>query len=405
MDGDGGGDGVVFSVDDGDGTLAAGGAGVDHVNLVARGAGGDGDGILADGQFAVEAHIDHVEDGDGAAAAVGDVGIFAVVGRVLREVVRAAGGEGQKARAMRLASRSEARLGHLAIEWHVPAMVQSGTGFMDCCAVMARPRGVDVDAAGEIAADHGGDLLDLVHHGGELVGIDGLRAVGERLFGLVVDFDQDAVGAGGDGGAGHGQHAVAAAGAVAGVDEDGQVAEALDGGNDAEVEGVAGVVGKGAHAALAEDDLVVALAHDVLGGHEELFEGGGEAALEQDGLAQAAGVLEQGEVLHVAGADLDDVGPFGDQVEGFVVDGFGDDAQAEAVADLGHDAQRFEAQALKGVGRGAGLVGAAAEELRAGGGDLLGDGEGLFAAFDGAGAGDDGQVAAADGGVGSGESG
>ena len=31
---------------------------------------------------------------------------------------------------------------------------------------------------------------------------------------------------------------------------------------------------EGAHAALAEDDLVVALAHDVLGGHEELFEGG-----------------------------------------------------------------------------------------------------------------------------------
>ena len=60
---------------------------------------------------------------------------------------------------------------------------------------------------------------------GKLVGVDGLRAVGERLFGLVVHFDQDAVSAGGDGGAGHGQHAVAPAGAVAGVDQDGQVAE------------------------------------------------------------------------------------------------------------------------------------------------------------------------------------
>ena len=65
--------------------------------------------------------------------------------------------------------------------------------------------------------------------------------------------------------------------------------------------------------------------------------------------------------------------------------------------------QRFQAQALKGVRRGAGLVSAAAEELRAGRGHLLGDGEGLFAAFDGAGPGDDGQVAAADGGVGSGK--
>jgi hypothetical protein len=186
---------------------------------------------------------------------------------------------------------------------------------------------------------------------------------------------------GGNGGAGHGQHAVATAGAVAGVDQDGQVAEALDRGNDAEVEGVAGVIGKGAHAALAEDDLVVALAHDVLSGHEELFQRGREAALEQDRLAQTAGVLEQGEVLHVAGADLDDVSPLGDQGEGFVVDGFGDDAQAEAFADLGHDAEGFEAEALKGVGRCAGLVSAAAEELRAGGSDLFSDGEGLFASF------------------------
>ena len=95
---------------------------------------------------------------------------------------------------------------------------------------------------------------------------------------------------------------------------------------------------EGADAALAEDHLVVALAHDILGGHEELFEGGAEAALEQDGLAQLAGLLEQGEVLHVAGADLDDVGPLGDQFEGFAVEGFSDDAQAEAVANLGHDA-------------------------------------------------------------------
>ena len=125
--------------------------------------------------------------------------------------------------------------------------------------------------------------------------------------------------------------------------------------------------------------------------------------LSRTGLRRLAGLLEQGEVLHVARADLDDVGPLGDQFEGFAVEGFGDDAEAEAVANFGHDAEGFEAHALKGVGRGAGLEGAAAEELRSGCGDLLGDGEGLFAAFNGAGAGDDGEVAAADGGVGSGE--
>ena len=69
----------------------------------------------------------------------------------------------------------------------------------------------------------------------------------------------------------------------------------------------------------------------------------------------------------------------------------------------GHDAEGLEAEALKGVGRGAGFVSAAAEELRAGGGNLLGDGEGLVLSFNGAGTGDDSQIAAADGGVGTGK--
>ena len=91
---------------------------------------------------------------------------------------------------------------------------------------------------------------------------------------MIVDFDQDAVGSGGNRSPGHGQYALALAGAVAGVHQDGQVAEPLHGGNDAEVEGVAGVVSKGAHAALAENDLVVAFAHHVLGGHEKFLKGG-----------------------------------------------------------------------------------------------------------------------------------
>ncbi len=249
----------------------------------------------------------------------------------------------------------------------------------------------------------GAICCEFVHHDGELVGVDGLRAVREGFFRLVVDFNQDAVCAGGNGGAGHGQNAVATTGAVAGVDQDGQVAEALDGGDDAEVKGVSGVIGEGAHAALAEDDLVVAFAHDVLSGHEELFQGGGEAALEQDRLAKTACLLEQGVVLHVAGADLDDVSPLGDEGEGFSIDGFSDDAQAEAFTDPGEDAEGIEAEALKGVGRRAWFVSSAAEELRARGCDLFSDGEGLFLSFDGAGTSDNGQVATSYGGVGSGE--
>ena len=41
-----------------------------------------------------------------------------------------------------------------------------------------------------------------------------------------------------------------------------------------EIEGVPGVIGKGANAPFAEDDITVALGHDVLGGHQQLFKGG-----------------------------------------------------------------------------------------------------------------------------------
>ncbi len=56
---------------------------------------------------------------------------------------------------------------------------------------------------------------------GEVGGEDGLDAVGERFVGLVVDFDQETVGAYGYGGAGEGENFVAFARAVGGIDEDG----------------------------------------------------------------------------------------------------------------------------------------------------------------------------------------
>jgi hypothetical protein len=90
------------------------------------------------------------------------------------------------------------------------------------------------------------------------------------------------------------------------------------------------------------------------------------AALQQDRLVGASGALEQRKILHVAGADLDYVGILVDQVERFVIDGFGHDKQAEAVADFRHDLQSFFAQSLKRIGRGARFVGAAAEELGSG---------------------------------------
>ena len=54
----------------------------------------------------------------------------------------------------------------------------------------------------DVAMEDGGDEADFFNEDGEFGGQDGLHAVGEGVFGLMVDFDEQAVGADGDGGAG-----------------------------------------------------------------------------------------------------------------------------------------------------------------------------------------------------------
>ncbi|MNS70374.1 hypothetical protein D3C72_1037170 [compost metagenome] len=191
---------------------------------------------------------------------------------------------------------------------------------------------------------------------------------------------------------------------MAGVGHHRQVAEALDQRDGGHVEGVAGGVVVGADAALAEDHLAVARGEQVLGGEQPLLDGGGGAALEHDRLARATRALEQGEVLHVARADLDDVGVALDELEALVVDRLGDDSQPEGLAGLGQDLEPFLAHALEGVGAGARLERAAPQHRRARGGHALGGGEELLAALDAAGAGHHGDGAAADlGAVGQGD--
>ena len=215
----------------------------------------------------------------------------------------------------------------------------------------------------DFAVEDGGDLADFGDEFDQFAGENGLHAVGEGGVGAVMNFDEQAVGADGDRGAGKRQNFVAFAGAVAGIDEDRQVAALLHGGNDGEVEGVAGMVGESAHAAFAEHHVVIAFAENVFGGHQKFVERGGHAALEKHGFFGAAGALEQRKILHVARADLDHVGVFFDEVEAFVVDGFGDDAEAELFADLRENFQAVFAEALKTVGGSARLVSAAAKKF------------------------------------------
>jgi len=246
------------------------------------------------------------------------------------------------------------------------------------------------------AVKDGGDLAHIVGEGEELFGKNGLHAVGESFIGFVVDFDEQAVGADGHRCARERQNFVAFAGAVAGVNENRKVAALFDGRDDGEVERIAGKIGESADATFAEHDVVIAFGEDVFGGHEEFVKRGGHTALEEDGFFGAAGALEKRKVLHVARADLNDVGILFDKIERFVVNRFGDDAEAVRGADFGEDFEAVLAESLKAIRGSPWFVSAAAEESRAGFFDAFCNGHALRFGFDGARASDKSDVFAAD---------
>ena len=90
------------------------------------------------------------------------------------------------------------------------------------------------------------------------------------------------------------------------------MAQPLDHRDGVNVEGEAGRRLVGADAALAQDDVAVAMGEDVLGGQQPLLDGRPHAALQEHRLLRLAHLVQEGEVLHVAAADLKDVSELGD---------------------------------------------------------------------------------------------
>src|SRR5467141_1242152 len=99
--------------------------------------------------------------------------------------------------------------------------------------------------------------------------------------------------------------------------------------------------------------------------------------------------------LHVARADLDDVGVLLDEVEGFVVNRFGDDSEAVFFANFRENLEAVFAEALKTIRGSARLISASAEKPHAGFFEAFSDGEALLLGFDGARAGNEGDLIAA----------
>ena len=211
-----------------------------------------------------------------------------------------------------------------------------------------------------------------------------------------MDLDLQAVGTAGGRGERHGLNVAGVAGGVAGVGDDGQVRQVVQHRHGVEVEGVAGAGLEGADAALAQDDVVVALAHDVLGGHEQLIDRAGHAALKQDRSLGLADLFEQREVLGVAGTDLHDVDLLvQEDLHVARVHDLGDDRHVELGRRLAQQVQAGGAHALVGVRGSAGLVGTAAQHRGTGGLHAAGDADEVLA-LDGARAGDDLELIAAD---------
>jgi hypothetical protein len=130
-----------------------------------------------------------------------------------------------------------------------------------------------------------------------------------------------------------------------------QVRQPLRDRHRADVERVARRLLERPDAAFAEHDVEVAALGDVLGGHQPLLDGGAHPALEHHRLAGAADRLQEREVLHVTGADLQHVGVGSDQLDIGRVDHLGDDREAGLRPDIGENAQAVLAEALESVGR------------------------------------------------------
>ncbi len=220
-------------------------------------------------------------------------------------------------------------------------------------------------ARGVDGADLLVDAADGDRELGELGRGHRLVAVREGLDGSRVDLDEKPVGACGRAGEGERRDEPALPGRVRRVDPDRQVGQLVDERHGGHVERVAVGRLEGPDAALAEDHVRVAARHDVLGRHQPLLDRAREASLEEHRPSDPPDGHQERVVLHVPGADLEDVGVLGDVLHLARLHHLGDDRQARPLARLGEEAEPLEPEPLERVGAGPRLEGAAAQDVRA----------------------------------------
>ena len=80
---------------------------------------------------------------------------------------------------------------------------------------------------------------------------------------------------------------------------------------------------------------MIALGHDVFGGHKPFFDRGGHTALEKNRPVGLPCPFEQTEILHIAGADLHHISIMLHHIKGLNVHHLGHHRQTDGLPDLG----------------------------------------------------------------------
>jgi len=200
-----------------------------------------------------------------------------------------------------------------------------------------------------------------------------------------MDFDHKAIRTSHQRGPCHDRYQKTTSGSVTGIDNDRQVAQGLHQRDHRQIEGVAGGGFKCADPALAQNNLVVALGHNVLGRRQKLLYGCAQPALEQHRKSQSSDFLEQIEILHVAGTDLEHIDMTAGHLKLLDTHHLGHRRQPHLPRRDMQKLQPLRAQSLKGVRPGTRLEGSSPQDMRSGPLDLPGGFQNLFLALNRAG--------------------
>ena len=149
------------------------------------------------------------------------------------------------------------------------------------------------------------------------------------------------------------------------VDDDGKMGDATHGGNSRQVQCVASVLRKGADAAFAQYDLIIAFRHDVLSRKQPLVQRSRKPAFEQHGQMRLARAAQQRKVLHVARANLNHVAVSLNHVDAGFIQRLRNYLQTISLANIRQDFQTFLTETLKRIRRSPRLECATAEKARA----------------------------------------